>query len=93
LRGIRTFLSLEVRLEHVTLLARGVTKALFHDISLPSSSKGSRLSGIVPPPICKGGMGLNLNRTNTDNTAHPRTTSLYKKERNGIKGANEKLSE
>jgi hypothetical protein len=91
--GIRTFFSLEVRPQKVTLLARGVAKALFHDISLPSSSKGSRLSGIAPPPICKGGMGLNLNRIDTDNIAHPRTTSLYKNERKGTKGGNKKHSE
>jgi hypothetical protein len=57
-------------------------------MSLPSSSKGSRLSGIVPLPNWEGGMGLNLNRIDTDNIAHPRITSLYKKESKGRKGGN-----
>jgi len=57
-------------------------------VSLPSSSKGSRLSGIIPPPNWKGGMGLNLNRIERDNMAYPRITSLYKKESKGIKGGN-----
>jgi hypothetical protein len=66
LAGIRTFLSFEFRLDQVTLLASGVANALFHDISLPSSSKGSRLSGIVPLPTGKGGMGLSLNTIYAD---------------------------
>jgi hypothetical protein len=55
-------------------------------MSLPSSSKGSRLSGIVPFPICKGGMGLNLNRIDKDNIAHLTITFLYKNESIGITG-------
>jgi hypothetical protein len=58
-------------------------------MSLPSSSKGSRLSGIIPLPIWKGGMGLNLNRIDRGNIAHPRITSLYRKESKGKKGENE----
>jgi hypothetical protein len=71
--GISTFLSVEFRLEQVTLLASGVTNALFHDISLPSSSKGSRLSGIVPLHIGKGRIGLNLNKTDTDDMTLSKT--------------------
>jgi len=58
-------------------------------MSLPSSSKGSKLSGITPLPNWKGGMGLNLNRIDTDNIGNLRITSLYKQESKGIKGGNE----
>jgi hypothetical protein len=78
LAGIRTFFSAEFRLDQVTLLPSGVANALFHDISLPSSSKGSRLSGIVPLPNDKGGIGLNLNRIYTGNIAQSIMNSLYK---------------
>jgi hypothetical protein len=79
--GIHTFLSVEFRLDQVTLLASGVTKALFHDISLPSCSRGSRLSGIDPLPIGKGGIGLNLNKIDTDGTTLSTMISLKKRVR------------
>jgi hypothetical protein len=78
--GISTFLSVEFRLDQVTLVASGVTNALFHDMSLSSSSKGSRLSGIVPLPIGKGRMGLNLNKIDTDDMTLYTMISFKKKE-------------
>jgi hypothetical protein len=66
-------------------LCTGVAKALFHDISLPSSSKGSRLSGIVPLPTGKDGIGLNLNRIYTENTAQSVMNSPNKNKINIMK--------
>jgi hypothetical protein len=67
-------------LDQFTLLASGVAKALFHDVSLPSSSKASRLSGIVPLPFGKGRIGLNLNTIDTYNMIQTVMNSLYKSE-------------
>jgi hypothetical protein len=75
--GNSTFLSVEFRLDQVTLLASGVANALFHDISLPSSSQGSRLLGTVPLPIDKGGIGLNLNKIDTDGMTLSKMISFH----------------
>jgi hypothetical protein len=79
--GISTFLSVEFRLDQVTLLISGVTNALSHDISLPSSMRGFRLSGIVPLPTGKGGIGLNLHKMDTDDIALSTNILLYKKDK------------